>query len=84
MHTIVKFQCVSVQIQCIIVDIQCVSAQIQCIFWVFLGLDAFHRKESGYSKRNFAFHLDMAYKLEVQIIAWVREGSYNQFYPNTT
>ena len=62
-----------------------------------LGVDAFHRKESGYPKMDFAYRPDRAYKLEVQIvacvrtynleiqiIAWVREGSYGQFFPKTT
>ena len=74
----------------------------QGIVWasnfLVLGVDAFHRKESGYPFRDFASRLDRAYKLEIQIIAyliqdlqiriqiiaWVREGSYGQFYPNTT
>ena len=61
-----------------------------------LGVDAFHRKESGYPKRDFASRPDRAYKLEIQIracliqdlqigiqmIAWVREGSYGKFYPH--
>ena len=39
-------------------------------FW-FLGVDAFHRKESGYPQRDFASRPDRAYKLEIQIIAYL-------------
>ena len=66
--------------------------------FLILVVDAFHRKESGYPKRDFASRPDRAYKLKIQIIvfliqdlqigiqiiAWVREGSYGQFNPNTT
>ena len=57
-------------------------------------MDAFH---SGYPKSDFASGPDRAYKLGIQIFAcliqdtsgnpyhaWLKEGSYGQFYPNTT
>ena len=38
-----------------------------------LGVDDLHRKESGYPLRDFASRPDRAYKLEIQMIAWLRE-----------
>ena len=39
-------------------------------FWfLVLGADAFHRKESGYPYRDFASRPDRAYKMEIQIMA---------------
>ena len=74
------------------------KGKINPFFVWFLGVDTFHRMESGYPLRDFASRPDRAYKLDVQImaclfqdlqigiqiIAWIREGSYGQFYPNTT
>ena len=43
------------------------------VFW-FLGVDAFHRKESGHPLRDFALRPDRAYKLEIQLIACILSG----------
>ena len=49
--------------------------------WVrVLVVDAFLRKEIWVSLEGFC----LMSKLEIQIIAWGKEGSYRQLYPNTT
>ena len=37
--------------------------KVKWVFFVFLGVDAFHRKESGYPWRDFASRPDRAYKI---------------------